>query len=361
MEQYRHWLALKQVTGVGNVLFKRLLERFSSPGAIFSAPPLELASVEGLSDTAARAILSFRAFSEIDREFEKIRKAGCALVCLHDPEYPALLAAIYDPPPLLYVKGTLPPMPHSMAVVGARQATPYGRKVTQHLCRGLVQQGMVIVSGFARGIDEVAHQSTLAAAGHTLAVLGCGVDRIYPPEHKQLYHDIADRGALLSEFDLGTAPEPHHFPQRNRIISGLSLGCVVVEAAERSGALITARHALEQGREVFAVPGPIFSPSSAGSNRLIQSGAKLVTDTADILNEVQYAASQEKSEAPPPPEIPLDEAEAVLCRFLSSEPKQIDQIIGESGQTAASVSGLLLTLELKGVIEKSQGQFYVRK
>lgn len=366
MEQYRSWLALKQIPGVGNVLFKRLLSRFKLPEAVFSAKASELADVEGLSNAAVQAIASFSAFSAIDREFEKITKAGCTLICLHDPAYSPLLAAIYDPPPLLYVKGVLlSPEACPVAVVGARGTTPYGRAVTEQLCRGLVRQGVTIVSGFARGIDAVAHRSALSAGGRTLAVLGCGIDRIYPPEHKTLYHDIAECGALLSEFAMGALPEAHHFPQRNRIISGLSLGCLVVEAAEKSGSLITVRHALEQGREVFAAPGPIFSPSSAGSNRLIQSGAKLVTGVADILNEIlPQCASRSKegaSETAPLEAVPLEEDEAALCVFLSSEPKQIDRIIGESGRTAAAVSGLLLTLELKGVVEKLQGQFYARK
>jgi DNA processing protein len=360
VEQYRSWLALKQIPGVGNVLFKRLLSHFKSPEGVFSATKTELAAVEGLSETAARAIVSFRAFSEIDREFEKITKAGGALVCLHDAAYSPRLAEIYDPPPLLYMKGVpAPPVSYPVAVVGTRQTTPYGRAVTAQFCRELVRQGVSVVSGFARGIDAVAHQSTLTAGGYTLAVLGCGIDRVYPPEHKKLYHDLAERGLLLSEFAMGTPPEPHRFPQRNRIISGLSLGCVVVEAAEQSGSLITARHALEQGREVFAVPGPIFSVSSAESNRLIQSGAKLVTCVADILTEIvpQYTGKQEAPREVPP----LEADEAALYRFLSSEPKQIDQIIGESGQTAAAVSGLLLTLEIKGIVEKLPGQFYTRK
>ncbi len=360
VEQYRSWLALKRIPGVGNVLFKRLLSHFKSPEEVFSANETALAAVEGLPETVAKQIVLFRAFSEIDREFEKIAKAGGALVCLHDAAYPPRLAEIYDPPPLLYVKGVpAPPVSYPVAVVGTRRTTPYGRAVTAQLCREMARHGVSIVSGFARGIDAVAHQSTLAAGGYTLAVLGCGIDRIYPPEHKKLYHDLAERGLILSEFAMGTSPEPHHFPQRNRIISGLSLGCVVVEAAEQSGSLITARHALEQGREVFAVPGTIFSASSAGSNRLIQSGAKLVTSVADILSEIipQYTEKREAPREVPP----LEADEAALYPFLSSEPRQIDQIIGESGQTVAAVSSLLLRLEIKGIVEKLQGQFYIRK
>ena len=360
MERYRHWLALKKVAGVGNVLFKRLVETFSSPNAVFQADEAMLTGVEGVSAAVARAIASFSAFSEIDAEFEKIEKAGATLLCSRDAGYPPLLSAIYDPPPLLYMKGTLND-PHAVAVVGSRKTTPYGRAVAEQMGRGLARQAVTVVSGFARGIDGVVHRATLAAGGRTLAVLGCGVDCVYPPEHQKLRDEVITCGAILSEFPMGTPPEAHHFPQRNRIISGLALGCVVIEATETSGALITARCALEQGREVFAVPGWVTSPTSAGPHRLIQNGAKLAACVADILVEIlphlAERAAQETPLAPPPP---LEGNEAVVYAHLALVPKHIDQIIHESGQTAAAVAGFLLTLEIKGVVRTMPGQFYAR-
>jgi DNA processing protein len=357
MEQYRYWLALKKVPGIGNVLCKRLVETFGGPEAVFRADLEALATVEGISEETARSLLAFSAFSEIDVEFERVSRAGARLLCLHDPEYPKHLTEIYDPPPLLYVKGKLTDAP-CVAIVGSRTTTPYGRAVAEQMARGLAGQGITVVSGFARGIDGVAHRAALAAGGETVAVLGCGVDRIYPPEHRALHEQIVAHGAMLSEFPMGTPPEPHHFPQRNRILSGLSLGCVVVEAPEASGSMITARHAVEQGREVFAVPGPITSPSSAGPHRLIRDGATLVRNVSDIFAEIlPHLAGRSVTEAPLPP---LEPAEEAVFRLLSLAPKQIDQIIQESGQTVSAISGTLLALELKGAVRLLPGQFYVR-
>ncbi len=358
MEQYRHWLALKNVSGIGNVLFKRLLETFKTPEAVFRADLEALMAVEGISEESAKSLLAFSAFSEIDIELERVLRAGARLLCLHDSEYPKRLAEIYDPPPLLYVKGKLTDAP-CVAIVGSRTTTPYGRAVAEQIGRGLAGQGVTVVSGFARGIDGVAHRAALAADGETIAVLGCGIDRIYPPEHRTLYERIVAHGAVLSEFPVGTPPEPHRFPQRNRILSGLSLGCVVIEAPEASGSMITARHAVEQGREVFAVPGPISSPSAAGPHRLIRDGATLVRSVSDIFSEIlPHLAGRSAAEAPVVP--PLEAEEEAVFRLLSLAPKQIDRIIQESGQTAAAVSGTLLALELKGAVRLLPGQFYVR-
>ncbi|MFQ5781351.1 MAG: DNA-processing protein DprA, partial [Nitrospiria bacterium] len=305
-------------------------------------------------------IRSFTDFDPVDKELEKADKAGASLLSLKDPSYPALLLAIYDPPPLLYVKGEWgKETVYPVAVVGTRKTTHYGRTVTERLCRGLAQQGMTVVSGFARGIDGLAHRSALSQGGKTIAVLGCGVDCIYPTEHKRLFDEIVEQGAIFSEFAMGAPPEPHHFPQRNRIISGLSLGCVVVEATLKSGSLITARFALEQGREVFAVPGPILSETSAGPHQLIASGAKLVHEVGDILDEL-LPQLKRRSPKPEPESPPLESDEEALYRLLSSEPKHVDQVIHESAKTASAVSGLLLMLELKGAVKQLAGQFYVR-
>lgn len=360
MERYRHWLALKRIERVGNTLYRRLLEAFETPEGVFAADREGLQRVQGISQETIEEILSFRGFDEIDSEFEKIEKGGASLLSLHDPDYPPLLAAIHDPPPLLYFKGEWGQSdPYPIAVVGARKTTPYGQRAAEQLCGELAYQGLTVVSGFARGIDGFAHRSALAAGGRTIGVLGCGIDRVYPPEHRALYGEIVERGVLFSEFPMEAFPEAHHFPQRNRIISGLSLGCLVVEAAAESGSLITARLALEQGREVFAVPGPIFSETSAGPHRLIASGAKLVQTVDDILEEL-LPQLRKRGPAPAGPAPALEGEEERLYRLLSLEPKHIDQVIQESAKTASMVSALLLMLELKGAVRQLAGQFYVR-
>lgn len=360
MERYRHWLALKQVAGVGNVLYKRLIDRFGTPEGVFQAGEKALLSVEGISPDTAREIGAFSHFKEVDRELEKIIKGGISLVSLHDPDYPSLLAVIYDPPPFLYVQGRcLQSEFFPMAIVGSRKPTHYGVTVAERFGREMAERGMTVVSGFARGIDAAAHRAVLAAGGRTIAVLGSGIDRIYPREHRSLFDEIAERGAVLSEFPMGAAPEAHHFPQRNRIIGGLSVGCLVVEATVESGSLITARLALEQGREVFAVPGSIFSETSRGTHRLIRSGAKLVEQIEDILEEIapQWAKKQTESAAPIPS---LEGEERKLYDLLQFDPKHIDQLIGESQLSAAAASSLLLSLELKGVVRQLDGKFYAR-
>jgi DNA processing protein len=344
MERYRHWLALKRIAGVGNVLYKRLLEAFNAPEAVFSANEAALLGVNGVTTETAAGILEFHDFEWVDRELEQIEKVGASLLTLSDPEYPPLLAAIYDPPPYLYIKGRWEVDRYPIAVVGSRKTTPYGKTVTERLCHDLVGYGMTIVSGFARGIDGFAHQAALSAGGRTIAVFGCGIDHIYPPEHAKLFEEIEDQGAILSEFPIGAQPDARHFPQRNRIISGLSLGCVVVEAALESGSLITARFALEQGREVFAVPGPIYSETSAGTHQLIGSGAKLIMAAEDILEELLPALK--RAVRAPEALTPLESEEEALFCLLSLEPKHIDQVIFESARTPSAVSGLLLALEL---------------
>lgn len=367
MQEYRYWLALKQVPGVGNLLFKRLVQAHTSPEAVFDASETQLTKIEGLSLNLAKAIHAFGDFDTVDRELEALEKAGVALLSFNDPAYPARLLDIYDPPPVLYFKGIWSKQKESpeddtpaIAVVGTRKTTAYGRRVTERLCHALSERGVTIVSGFARGIDAIAHRAALGAGGMTIAVLGCGVDCIYPPEHKKLYHDLVENGVILSEFPLGTPPVAHNFPKRNRVISGLTLGCLVVEAGLKSGSLITARLAMEQGREVFAVPGAIDSEMSAGPHQLIALGAKLVQNVDDILMEIlpQYTARQCVAQALPSPELAV--AEVPVYESLSLEPKHIDVLIQESRESASSVSGVLLTLELKGLARQMAGQYYVR-
>ncbi len=360
MERYRSWMALKQVPGVGNVLYRRLIECFGNPESVFAAGKEALIKVEGMTGAAAAGIASFRNYSGVDRELEKVEKAGASLLCLNDSTYPPRLLSIYDPPPILYMKGRWEEKTsHALAIVGARKTTHYGRTVTEKLCRDLVRHGVTVVSGFARGIDGLAHRTVLAEGGSTIAVLGCGIDKVYPTEHKKLFEKMIEEGTIFSEFPMGVPPEPHHFPQRNRVISGLSLGCLVVEATIKSGSLITARLALEQGREVFAVPGPILSETGSGPNQLIASGAKLVQAVDDILDEL--LPRWEKRGPEPPMERPLLESdEEILYGILTDEPKHVDQVILESARTSSSVSGLLLTLELKGMVKQLAGQYYVK-
>ena len=360
--QALHWLALKRVYGVGGVLSKRLIEAFQTPDAVFSASEEALWAIDGISENVAKNILTFNGYDDVRREMEKIEKGGVTLLGLTDPDYPTLLGTVDDPPLVLYAKGTkIGSDLYPVAMVGTRNITSYGRSVAEQIAGGLAHAGMTVVSGFARGIDSVAHQSALASNGRTIAVMGCGIDRIYPPEHRKLYDQIIQQGVIFSEFPMGATPEPHHFPQRNRTISGLSLGCVVIEASQKSGALITARFALEQNREVFAVPGSIFSETSRGTHYLLQSGAKLVESVQDIINEL-IPQIEQKSVTPvvKPPAPVLSKEELALYGILSTEPKHIDRIIEEASLEPSHVSSRLLELELKGIIRQSVGQNYMR-
>ena len=286
-DDHAPWLALARVKGLGCVGCKKLATRFGDPTKAFAVAPSELAAIEGLQREAIDGLVGFSQWAEVDHELKRIRSAGITLVRYTDAEYPARLRAIADPPPLLYVKGAFAASDErAMAIVGSRSASDYGRRVARDLARGLASYGFTVVSGMARGIDGTAHETSLNAGGRTIAVLGSGVDRVYPAEHDKLYQRITENGAVISEFPMGTRPLAFNFPARNRLISGLSLGVVVVEATEKSGSLITAALALEQGREVFAVPGEVGASRSRGAHRLIRQGAKLVETVDDIVEEI---------------------------------------------------------------------------
>ena len=373
----KYWIALKQVEGIGNVGFQSLLDAFGSPRDAFAAPMSMLQAVPGIGAKSASRIKAFTDWKKADQELDRIGRAGVSIVTSRDPLYPPRLLAADDHPAYLYVKGSLDGDDVCVAVVGSRAASTYGKYTTERLCRELALRGITVVSGLARGIDSAAHRGALAGKGRTIAVLGCGLDVIYPPENESLYGEIARQGALVSEFPLGTPPNAPNFPARNRIISGISLGVVVVEASQKSGSLITARIALEQGREVFAVPGSIDSAGSRGTNLLIKQGAKLVENVDDILEEILPQVDRERTQARPQPRprqtrepapggepspgIALGETEKAVWQALSQKPAHIDRIIAATGLPAREVLGTLLNLELRGIVEQKPGKTYTRK
>lgn len=359
MEEF-YWIGLKAVAGVGNITFRRLLERFDSPQAALSASPPELAAVRGVTPAVVEAIGSggWQAFAE--EECRRFRSSGARLMLFTSADYPKSLFEIPDPPPFLYVRGELRSNEPSIAVVGSRRGTPYGLLTTGRLAEGLARRGVAVISGMARGVDTAAHKGALAAGGRTIGVLGCGIDKIYPPENRKLFDETVEKGALVSEFPLGTLPLAENFPRRNRIISGLSQGVLVVEAAENSGSLITAQYALEHGRDVFAVPGNITYASCKGTNRLIKQGAKLVDCVEDILEELpgyEPSAGNTPSKAEPRT-FALTPKEAAIYELLARSPLHIDDIISQTELTAGEVSSMLLHLELKGAITPLPGMHY---
>ncbi|MDP3016791.1 MAG: DNA-processing protein DprA, partial [Deltaproteobacteria bacterium] len=326
-EDLFYWLALNFVPGVGAVFIKRLLDRFQTPEAVFQASMKELLEVEGLGVKVASEIRKGPSEQAVKNELSSLEKSGGRIITLKDEVYPPRLRDIYDPPALLYLKGELKKEDElAVSIVGSRKTTPYGRWITEKISQTLVRYGVTIVSGMARGVDSVAHWGAISGGGRTLAVLGCGVDVVYPPENRNLFSKIIEQGAVLSEFPMGSPPEGGHFPKRNRIISGLSMGVVVVEAGPDSGSLITANYALEQGREVFAIPGNVGADGSRGTNRLIKDGAKLVESSEDILEEIlpQWRREKERIEEVKPRGPDLSEEEKVLYEMLGETPLHID-------------------------------------
>lgn len=364
------WLAFGQVKGFGCVGFQRIAEFFDDPTDAFFNGRGRLHQVPGLSRAAVGGLLAFSAWDGLADEMRGVREAGVRLVRYSDAAYPERLRAIPDPPPVLYVKGSPEAAGYAgVGVVGSRAPSEYGREMTRLLCGGLVSAGIAVVSGLARGVDGEAHETALSGGGATVAVLGSGVDVTYPREHHDLCRRIAERGAVLSEHPMGTRPLPHHFPARNRIISGLSLGVVVVEATERSGSLITARWALEQGREVFAVPGPAGAARSRGPHRLIREGAKLVEGVADIIEEIAPQLAAEPARTPGPSseeapdgtssvKLPLDGTAGAILRDLETGPLQMDDVIHRTGLSPQQVCEVLLEMELQGLLKQLPGKRY---
>jgi len=361
MNDIRPWLALKSVPGIGNHLFKRLIHRFHSPGHVFGASQDALAEVEGLTARLARRIKTHVAPIQIDEELELTTQKGYTIITMSDPQYPPLLKQIPDPPPFLYAYGTLPAGTKNIAIVGSRNATDYGISTTNKLCRDLVSLGFIIVSGMALGIDTAAHTGALQGGGQTVAVLGSGLEQIYPRENRSLFHRIAENGAVISEFSLYTDPEGHNFPIRNRIISGICLGTIVVEATKKSGSLITARLAAEQNREVFAIPGSVQSFKSIGTHHLLKQGAKLVEHAQDVVDEFPpgiHAAAPGPVSAPTINRPTLSAVEATIFEALEAYPLHIDVLIHKTALNAGKILSILLGLELKGIVQQHPGKHF---
>lgn len=357
------WVALSRVQGLGCVSFKKLAGHFGDPTEALSASTAALAEIPGLDPSVIDGLRNFSAWDEAKKEIIRAEKAAVKIVPFTDLSYPARLRMIPDPPPLLYLKGEIRRDDEkAVAVIGSRSTSDYGRRVARDLCRGLASLGFTVVSGMARGIDGTAHETSLNAGGRTIAVLGSGVDRVYPAEHDRLYRRISENGAVISEFPMGTRPLAFNFPARNRLISGLSLGVVVVEATEKSGSLITAALALEQGREVFAVPGEVGASRSRGAHRLIRQGAKLVETVDDIVEEIapQLLVRSGKAVSAPRRTLPQnlgDEFQRIFGLF-QERPLQIDEVIESSGCSPSRVSEILLELELQGYIKQLPGKKY---
>ncbi len=356
------WLALKMIPNLGNITYKHLVERFGDPASVFKAKFNDLLEVEGLRVETAKRILDSAWEGNPQDELMAIEKSGIRLITMSDSSYPKDLREIHDPPPLLYLRGNdVPSDRTTVAVVGSRNPSHYGVKVTEEICQALAQRNISVVSGMAKGIDSAAHRGCLRGRGFTIAVLGSGMDIIYPESNTNLFNHIAEKGSILTEFPLGTLPEAWNFPTRNRIISGLSKGVVVVEASKRSGSLITASLALDQGREVLAVPGSIESFKSTGTHLLIKQGARLVENADDIVQELGLNAySPEQAAIDTKRALPfMEEDEKMIYDLLSDYPLHIDHITLHSKMDSATVASLLTRLELKGIIMQLPGKMFV--
>ena len=354
----RFWIGFQLIPGVGPVAVATLLQHFGSLEAAWETDEGELIEA-GITANAARAIIAERSGIDLDEELEKLERHDVRAIPLDDPAYPRLLREIPTPPILLYIRGTVEPEDElAIGIVGTRRATGYGTDMARRISTDLASAGVAVVSGLALGIDTVAHRAALDAGGRTIAVCGCGLDTIYPPRNRNLAARIVEQGAMVSEFPIGTKPDARNFPARNRIISGLSRGTVVVEAPRRSGALITARFAADQGRDVYAVPGSALSQASEGSHMLIRDGATLVTSGADVLEDLNLIAAQTAVQTRMA--LPESDEERRLFALIGAEPRHVDELCRESGLSIQETNGLLLALELKGLIRQQGFQHYVR-
>ena len=348
-DDLKYWVGFARAPGIGRLRLARLKEKFGSLCNAWNASRSDLLQT-GLDEKVVDGFIRVRGNIVLDSEMEALERYHIKALPYLSPEYPSLLKEITDFPAVLFVRGELKPEDEtSIAVVGTRRATSYGRQVTDEIVTGLAINRVTIVSGLAKGIDTAAHRAAMAAQGRTLSIFASGLDLVYPPENVKLARDILENGALISEYPLGTKPKAEHFPQRNRILSGLSRGVLVVEAGETSGALITADFALQQDREVFAVPGSIFSAMSKGPNRLIQEGAKLVRNHIDILEELNLSevVNQYQMQAVNA----ASETESIIIKCISDGPAHIDQICRATGLTVATVQSNLAVMELNGIVK----------
>jgi DNA processing protein len=352
-----YWLGFNLVRGIGAVRLRSLVDHFGSAQSAWHGKPDELRAA-GLGPKTIARLVALRHDVDLDVLWRQVESQGIGVLTSDDAAYPARLREIEQPPPVLFVRGEwLPEDQIAVAIVGTRRVTAYGRQVTEQLSARLASAGITIVSGLARGVDQIAHSSALGSGGRSVAVLGSGVDRIYPPENRALAEKIMASGALLSDYPIGTAPESGNFPPRNRIISGLAVATIVVEAGETSGALITAEFAAEQGRDVFAVPGSILAPQSKGTNRLIQNGALPLLEAEDVLQVLHLEHAQQYRNARAV--LPADEIEREVLSRLGSEPLHVDEIRGQTGLPMEKISAALVMMELKGMVRQVGGMQYV--
>ena len=356
MDDRKYWVGFNHVKGIGAVRFQRLLDHFEDLQSAWNASENELRSA-GIGEKPLISLMRFRNRHDLDRIYEAILEKGIDIITVLDANYPAALKQINNPPPVLYLKGSiLEEDLRSIAIVGTRKVTAYGKNVAHELGALLAQNQITVISGMARGVDSEAHQAVLKAGGRTIAVLGCGIDIVYPPENRNLAERIIEQGALISDYAPGTPPEGINFPPRNRIISGLSLATIVIEAGQRSGALITASFAADQGKEVFAIPGSIYAPQSKGTNQLISDGAYPLIRFESIfeildLDNVQYQKKIRK-------ELPTDETELLILKLLQKEALHIDDIQAASGIPIDRISSALSFLELKGYVKKTGNMIF---
>jgi DNA processing protein len=351
------WVGLNLVKGIGAARFETLMAHFGSPRAAWEAPAQQLNTI-GLPAPVLEALLEVRRTVDLEQIWDQIQARGITLITLEDEGYPARLRKIDQPPPVLYALGELTQQDEwAVAIVGTRRTTHYGRQVAEEAAAFLAQNGVTVVSGLARGVDSIAHRAALDAGGRTIAVLGSGVDQIYPAENRGLAAEMLQHGAVISDYALGTPPEAGNFPPRNRIIAGMSIAVVVVEAGERSGASITASFALEQGREVFAVPGSIYSPQSKGTNRLIRDGAHPLLAPEDLLEVLNLSMVTEHQKARVV--LPANAVEAAIFEALGHEPVHVDQIGQQAKLPIEQISATLTLMELKGMVRQVGGMRYV--
>ncbi len=357
MNDKRFWVGFNLIKGIGAVRLQTLIQHFGDLEVAWKADPTELRAA-GLGQKVVERLLEARTTVDLEKLWEKIESQGVRVLTWQDENYPARLKEIDQPPPVLYIRGEyLPDDLFAVAIVGTRRITPYGRQISSEIASFLAANRITVISGLARGVDEVAHRAALQSGGRTIAVLGSGVDRIYPPEHRGLAEQMESQGAIISDYALGTAPDASNFPPRNRLISGLSLAVVVVEAGETSGALLTAEFAAEQGREVFAVPGNILAPQSKGTNKLIQNGAQPLLNAADLMQALDLTRMGAHKAARKV--LPADQTEAALINLLSHEPLHVDEIRHQADLPIEKVSATLALMELKGLVRQVGGMNYV--